>query len=233
MRAGRCGARGSAPADGAETGLRLSVPLRTAPGVEYREFDIAASLGRAHGHLLSVDLRNPKVSVDLLYPGAVGARARVSAMARARGAVGAVDGDFFNITETQHPGIKATGAPVGPAIAGGRVLKAAVPDGRRFGPALPPRTITRDVIGVGIANGGRRLLLALDGGPAYRTGLTLAELAQVMRSLGSRDAFSLDGGGSSTLVARLPGVTALGVVNHPSGGAERAVPNGIGVFSWG
>lgn len=62
---------------------------------------------------------------------------------------------------------------------------------------------------VGIADNGRRLLLlALNGAPEYRTGLTIAEVASVMRELGSVDAFSLDGGGSSTLVARAPGAGA-------------------------
>lgn len=85
---------------------------------------------------------------------------------------------------------------------------------------------------VGIADGGKRLfLLALDGAPAHRTGLTIAETAAAMRSLGSVDAFSLDGGGSSTLVARAPGATKVSVRNHPSVDAERPVPNGIGVFS--
>lgn len=85
---------------------------------------------------------------------------------------------------------------------------------------------------VGIADNGRRLLLlALDGAPAYRSGLTIAEVASVMRQLGSVDAFNLDGGGSTTMVARKPGAGALSVLNHPSGGAERPVPNGIGVFS--
>jgi exopolysaccharide biosynthesis protein len=54
-----------------------------------------------------------------------------------------------------------------------------------------------------------------------------------MRKLGSVDAFSLDGGGSTTLVARAPGASAVTVRNHPSGGAERPVPNGVGVFSAG
>ncbi|MDF3147289.1 phosphodiester glycosidase family protein, partial [Streptomyces sp. T21Q-yed] len=85
---------------------------------------------------------------------------------------------------------------------------------------------------VGIADGGRRLLLlALDGAREFRTGLTIAEVASVMRELGSVDAFSLDGGGSSTLVAREPGAAAVSVRNHPSDGVERPVPNGIGVFS--
>ncbi|MEU6537311.1 phosphodiester glycosidase family protein [Streptomyces sp. NPDC047000] len=379
---------GAAPADAA-AGTEI------APGVTYEQFDILAARGTTHAHVLSVDLRNRQVRLDLLHPGAVAARATVSALARSAGAVAAVNGDFFDITETQHPGVAATGASDGPAIASGRVLKAAVPDGQRFGPALPPGTTTKDVLGVGtdrrarldrltlkgsvrapgmrlplgglnqfalpvgsvgaftsrwggvsraravcgtdtdraapcstdtyevtvrhgrvvsasaapgsgaiargttvlvgreagarklrrlftgehvtvrqrlvasasrgayrfavggfpvlrhgrplpgldttasavrtavgVADGGHRLLLlALDGAPEYRSGLTLAEVAVVLRSLGSLDGFGLDGGGSSTLVARQRGASAVSVRNHPSGGAERPVPNGIGVFS--
>ncbi|MFF5370545.1 phosphodiester glycosidase family protein [Streptomyces sp. NPDC013187] len=382
------GLAGAAPAGAVQKGGRV------APGVTYEEFDIEAARGVTHAHVLRVDLGNPGVRVDLLYPGAVAARARVSAMADTQGAVAGVNGDFFNITETQHPGVEATGASVGPAIAAGRTLKAAVPKGQRFGPELPPGTTTEDVFGVGadgrarldrlalagsvrtagarlplgglnqyalpvgsvgaftsewgsvsrvratcgtdtdraapcstdtyevtvrdgmvvsaadtpgsgpiaagttvlvgreagaqqlrkfstgepvevehslvaadgvayrlalggypvlsdgqplpglddtasavrtavgIADDGRRvLLLALDGAAAYRSGLTIAEVAATMRKLGAQDAFSLDGGGSSTLVARKPGASAVSVRNHPSGGAERLVPNGIGVFS--
>ncbi|WP_028800356.1 phosphodiester glycosidase family protein [Streptomyces sp. 142MFCol3.1] len=380
---------GAAPASGAEDGTAV------APGVEYTQLDIQGAKGVTHAHVLDVDLRDPRVRVGLLHPGAVASRAPVSRLADAQGAVAGVNGDFFNITETQHPGVEATGATVGPAITGGHALKAAVPNGQRFGPALPPGTTTEDVFGVGvdrrarldglaldgsvrshegrwplgglnqyalpegsigaftsdwgsvsrvratcgtdteraapcstdtyevtvtggrvvsaadtpgagpvasgstvlvgreagarllrklsvgegvtvrhrlvaeasripygmalggypmlvdgrplpglddttaavrtvvgIADHGRRmLLLALDGAPEYRNGLTIAEVTQTMRQLGSEDAFSLDGGGSSTMVARLPGAEAVGVLNHPSGGAERPVPNGIGVFS--
>ncbi|WP_031485865.1 phosphodiester glycosidase family protein [Streptomyces bicolor] len=381
---------GAAPAGAAQRGIQI------APGVRYEEIDIAALKGPAHAHVLTVDLRNPRVRLDLLHPGAVAARATVSQQATAQGAVAGVNGDFFNISETQHPGVEATGASVGPAIARGRALKAAVPNGQRFGPALPPGTSTEDVFGVGtdrrarldglrldgsirtpegrlplrglnqyalpvgsigaftskwgsasrvratcgtdtdraapcstdtfevtvrqgrvvstadtpgkgpiapdttvlvgreagaqqlrkfsagervkvkhrlvasasrvpyrfalggypvldhgqplpgldartsavrtavgIADRGRRVvLLALDGAPEYRTGLTVAEVAAFMRELGSVDAFSLDGGGSSTLVAREPGAAKVSVRNHPTdGGRERPVPNGIGVFS--
>ncbi|MEV5430855.1 phosphodiester glycosidase family protein [Streptomyces sp. NPDC052701] len=379
---------GAAPAGAGQEAVTL------APGVTYEEFDLPAAAGVAHAHVLTVDLRDPRVRVGLLHPGAVAARAPVSRMAADRGAVAGVNGDFFHITETQHPGVEATGASVGPAIARGRALKAAVPNGQRFGPALPPGTTTEAVIGVGadrrarldrlaldgsvrtprgrlpleglnqyalpvgsvgaftanwgsasrvratcgtdtdraapcstdthevtvrggrvvstadapgggpiapgttvlvgreegarrlrelgpgepvavrhrlvsaasrvpfrfalggypvlvggrplpgldtrtsavrtaagVADGGRRLVLfALDGAPAHRSGLTVAEVADAMRRLGSADAFNLDGGGSTTLVARDPGTAAVTVRNHPSGGTERAVPNGIGVF---
>ncbi|WP_369221468.1 phosphodiester glycosidase family protein [Streptomyces sp. R39] len=367
---------------------------RIASGVTYRQFDIPAARGTVHAHLLTVDLSDPHVHVDLLSPGAVAARSPVSAMADAAGAVAGVNGDFFNITETQHPGVEATGAGVGPAIAHGRVLKAAVPTAQRFGPALPPGTDTTDVFGVGVdrrarldrltlvgtvrtpyatlalrglnqyalaqgsvgayttawgsasrkratcgsdtdraagcstdtyevriragrvvatsaapgsgaiaagttvllgreagadrlralikgepvtvrehlvaaaaripyrfavggypvlhggepsaglnnttsavrtavgyASGGHRLLLlALDGAVAYRSGMTIAEVAREMRQLGAADAFSLDGGGSTTMVARTAGAKTVSVLNHPTDSPERAVANGIGVF---
>ncbi|MEU8985835.1 phosphodiester glycosidase family protein [Streptomyces sp. NPDC048558] len=384
---------GTALVGAAPAGAAQGTPV--APGVSYDEFDITAARGTAHAHVLTVDLRNPRVRLDLLHPGAVAARATISEQATTQGAVAGVNGDFFNISEAQHPGVQATGASVGPAIARGQALKGAVPNGQRFGPPLPPGTSTEDVFGlgvdrrarldglsldgsirtpegrlplrglnqyalpvgsigaftakwgsvsrvratcgtdtdraapcstdtyevtvrrgrvvstadtpgsgpitadttvlvgreagaqqlrkffegervtvrhrlvasrsrvpfrfalggypvlddgqslpgldnrtsavrtaVGIADNGRRLLLlALDGAPEYRTGLTIAEVASVMRELGSVDAFSLDGGGSSTLVARVPGAGAVSVRNHPSDGVERPVPNGIGVFS--
>ncbi|MGX9888215.1 phosphodiester glycosidase family protein [Streptomyces sp. NPDC002276] len=380
---------GAAPA-GAVPGT-----TRLAPGVTYRQFDITAARGVTHAHVVVVDLRDTHVRVNLLYPGAVAAREPVSELADSAGAVAGVNGDFFNITETQHPGVEATGSTDGPAIASGVALKGAVPDGQRFGPALPPGTNTRNVLGVGIdrvarldsltlkgtvgtpegrmplggfnqyalpvnsigafttqwgsvsrvratcgtdtnraaacstdayevairharvvstsntpgsgaiaagttvlvgreagaqqlrklsvgervqvlhrlvasgsgvpyrfalggypvlrdgqplagldnttsavrtavgiAQGGHRLLLfATDGAVAYRSGLTIAEVAAEMKKLGSTDAFSLDGGGSTTLVARAPGASAVTVRNHPSGGAERPVPNGVGIFS--
>ncbi len=143
------GVAGGAPATAAPDTLDRSDAVPVAPGVEYDEFRMTVPRGTVHGHLLTVDLADPGVSTDLLYPGTVGARSPVSELAEARDAVGAVNGDFFHITETQHPGVEATGAPVGPAVASGRRLKGAVPNGQRFGPAMPPGATTEDVIGVG------------------------------------------------------------------------------------
>ncbi|WP_030279601.1 phosphodiester glycosidase family protein [Streptomyces catenulae] len=386
-------ATGSPPASAA-TALTTAPGVRQAPGVTYTTFRVTVARGAAHGHLLTVDLRAPRVSVDLLYPGAVGARAPVSALAAARGATAAVNGDFFHLLETQHPGVPATGAPSGPAVAAGHGLKAAVPAGQRFGPAPPPGARPEDVLGIGddrrarldrltlrgaavtghgtlpltglnqyalpvdgigaytsrwgpaararavcgtdtdraapcttrvrevtvahgrvtavadrpgagvppgaevllgreegarrlaalrpgdpvrighrltgrsgaplrcavggfavlrdgrtvpgtdtgtpavrtgagIGDGGHTLyLLALDGSPG-EPGLTLAELATVLRGVGARDGVDLDGGGSSTLVTRAPHGGPVVVRNHPSGGAERPVPNALGVFTGG
>jgi Phosphodiester glycosidase len=373
--------------------LRFGPLAPVAPGVTYRDFSLEGSHGPTYGHLLTAQLGAAGVSMDLLYPGAVATRSTVSRMVARQAAVGGVNGDFFNITESQHPGVDATGAPVGPSIASGRRLGAAVPNGQRFGPPMPAGGSTRDVIGVGtnrtarldrltlvgtvtakgrklalrglnqyalpvggigaytsswgsasrlratcgtdtnraapcsgdtyelivrrqrvaavaetpgrgeiatgstvlvgreagarelrklrvgdpvrveerfdsagrgplrfaiggfpVLRGGRPVpglddgvsavrtaagsgesgrvfyLLALDGGADYRSGLTVAELADVMREVGAEDAVNLDGGGSSTLVTRDPGDGRTTVRNHPSGGTERAVANGIGIF---
>ncbi|MGW1786014.1 phosphodiester glycosidase family protein [Streptomyces sp. NPDC002143] len=364
-----------------------------AAGVAYRQYDLQAAAGKTHVHVLSVDLANTHVRLGLLYPGTVAARADISAMANKQNAVAGINGDFFNISEVQHPGVSATGSTVGPAIANGKALKGAVPNAQRFGPALPPGTTTKAVVGVGtdgkakvdslslngtyttvgrrlplggvnqyalpensvgaftsdwgsvsrkratcgtdteraaacststyevtlkkgrvvststtpgggaisagttvlvgreagaqrlkklvkgqrvavrygltsasqsaysfavggypilagskplagldtsvsavrtavgIGNGGKKVFLfALDGATAYRKGLTIAEVAAALKSLGATEGFSLDGGGSSTLVARPSGATKVTVRNHPSDGYERPVSNGIGVF---
>lgn len=392
MAAGTLAGASGAAADG---GLPLDHVEQLAPGVQYGEFTVQASRGTVHGHLVTVDLSSPGVRADLLTPGAVAARGTVSALADARGAVAAVNGDFFDITESQHPGVAATGSSDGPEIAGGRALKAAVPDAQRFGPAMPPGVTTRDVLGVGVdhrarldrltlhgtvrtatasydlggynqyalpvggigaytaewgtvsreravcgsdtsraagcstdtyevavsrgrvtsvagtpgagavppgttvllgrdagadhlralhvgdrvrigadlapaathipyafavggfpvlrdglplagldtkaaatrtaagfGDGGRTLyLLALDGAAESNAGLTVAELAGVMRQAGADDAVNLDGGGSTTMATRGPGDPAATVRNHPTGGAERPVANAIGILT--
>ncbi|WP_407071589.1 phosphodiester glycosidase family protein [Streptomyces sp. BK239] len=384
---------GAALTGAASAGAATGAGAAVVPGVVYRQYDLRATAGLTHVHVVSVDLTHARVRLGLLHPGKVAARAPLSRLAAARKAVAGVNGDFFDISEAQHPGVAATGASVGPAIADGRALKGAVPTAQRFGPELPPGTDTDAVFGVGsdgrahidaltlrgsftvdgrrqplgglnqyalpensvgaytpdwggvsrkratcgsdadraaacgtrtyevtvkagrvvsasaapgagpvaagstvllgreggarrlrglvrgrsvavryalaslsgrayrfavggypvlsggrplpgldartsavrtavgIADGGRRVLLfATDGAPRYRTGLTIAEVAEALRSLGATGGFSLDGGGSSTLVARAPGSTRATVRNHPSGGTERPVPNGIGVF---
>ncbi|GAU69087.1 Ku protein [Streptomyces sp. NBRC 110611] len=156
------GTAGGAPA-AAASALHRSDAVAVAPGVTYGEFLMTVPRGIVHGHLLTVDLTDPRVAVDLLYPGAVGARSPVSVLAAAGGAVAAVNGDFFHIDERQHPGVAATGASVGPAVASGRQLKGAVPDGQRFGPVMPPGATTEDVIGVGADHRARLDRLTLRG----------------------------------------------------------------------
>ncbi|WP_406151315.1 phosphodiester glycosidase family protein [Streptomyces sp. NBC_01012] len=81
---------------------------------------------------------------------------------------------------------------------------------------------------VGFSKDGRTMqVITVDGRQSDSGGVTLTELGEMMREAGSYSALNLDGGGSSTLVAREPGSDALQVENSPSDGSERTVPNGL------
>src|SRR5699024_7181884 len=55
--------------------------------------------------------------------------------------------------------------------------------------------------------------------------------AEYMRSIGAYQAINLDGGGSTTMAARLPYFEQAVVVNRPSDGRERSVPTSLQVIS--
>ncbi len=75
---------------------------------------------------------------------------------------------------------------------------------------------------------GNLLLLVVDGRQEHSRGLTMLELAERLRELGAEDALNLDGGGSSTVVGRRSADDdRLGVLNDPSDGRQRKVPNGL------
>ncbi|UNM10136.1 phosphodiester glycosidase family protein [Streptomyces formicae] len=81
---------------------------------------------------------------------------------------------------------------------------------------------------VGFSQDGSRMhVLSVDGRQADSGGATLTELALMMQRAGAYNAINLDGGGSSTLVAREPGSDTTQVENSPSDGTERTVPNGL------
>jgi hypothetical protein len=89
---------------------------------------------------------------------------------------------------------------------------------------LHPRTavgIDRDT--------GEILLLAIDGRQPHSRGYTMVELALMMKRLGADAALNLDGGGSTTLVGRTR-KGAVRVLNRPSDGSQRSVPDGIAVI---
>jgi hypothetical protein len=166
-------------------------PQELAPGVTYESLDVATPRGTAHAHIVAVDLSHPKVSVNLLYPGDVAARQPISAMANERQAVAGVNGDFFNISNTQ-PGVTPTNAPVGPAIASLLHLKGAVPTAQRFGPSMPAGATVADVIGVGIDRRGRLGSLTLKGVALSRSArYELRGLNQYAIAQGGIGAFNL------------------------------------------
>ncbi|GAA2338089.1 phosphodiester glycosidase family protein [Dactylosporangium salmoneum] len=138
---------------------------------------------------------------------------------------GARPGDPVEVTFAPQ-----TAAPLRMALGSGAVLV-------RGGVAVdfPPSTGNDEPkprTALGWPAGGHRLLLvAVDGSANFSTGLSFDDMARLMVRLGAADAFMLDGGGSTELVARRPGDAAVHVVNTPSDGSERAVPNGVGLFA--
>jgi hypothetical protein len=69
------------------------------------------------------------------------------------------------------------------------------------------------------------IVLVVDGRRDFSRGYTMVELGKMMLRLGAEDALNLDGGGSTTLAAMQKG--KLGVINTPSDGYQRSVPNGL------
>lgn len=93
-------------------------------------------------------------------------------------------------------------------------------------------SVTAPRTAVGYSEDGKTMyLVTVDGRQTTSRGMTLFELAGLMKDFGAFNALNLDGGGSSTMVARQPGENEAEVVNSPSDGFERAVPNGIGIFT--
>jgi len=73
---------------------------------------------------------------------------------------------------------------------------------------------------------GQVLFLVIDGRQDFSRGYTMVELANLMKEFGAEDALNLDGGGSSTMVGLTPAGT-VNVLNSPSDGSPRYVPNGL------
>jgi len=125
-------------------------------------------------------------------------------------------GDSVTVTYAPAPALRF-------AVGGGAVLVRAgqVPalDDRQFKP--------RSAIGF-TADGRRMWLVTVDGRSEESGGLTLLQLARLMKELGAADALELDGGGSAQMVARRSG--QVDVINVPSDGVERPVPNAVGLF---
>ena len=87
-----------------------------------------------------------------------------------------------------------------------------------------PRTV------IGWDDHGAVWIVVTDGRQDHSRGLTLAEATDHLRDLGATHAVNLDGGGSSTMVARCAHSLDLCVRNRPSDGRERSVTVALAVF---
>jgi hypothetical protein len=84
----------------------------------------------------------------------------------------------------------------------------------------------------GMANGGRKLILAVvtDHPGTTMHGLDESQMSKLMVELGAAHAYLFDGSGSSEMLARMPSTGRLSLRNYPADGAERTMPVGLGVF---
>lgn len=84
---------------------------------------------------------------------------------------------------------------------------------------------------IGIKDG-QVVMVTVDGRQkGFSDGMTLYELAEYMLAQGIENALNLDGGGSTTMIARRLGDNFSKLVNSPSDGRERAVANSIQIIS--
>ena len=120
---------------------------------------------------------------------------------------------------------KETGSGLADAREAVGLYYSIVEDGKMVtnGTNVNPRTA------VGVKEDGTIVFYIMDGRQSSKSnGLTIEELAYHMIELGCVQAWNLDGGGSSQMVVRQPGVDQTATLkNSPSGGAARAVSNGI------
>ncbi|WP_169089348.1 phosphodiester glycosidase family protein [Paenibacillus sp. PL91] len=114
-------------------------------------------------------------------------------------------------------------AQVSVAIGGqGPLVKDGVPQ-LNVGPAgVHPRTA------IGTKADGSIVLFEIDGrAPGFSEGVETDELAKMLKDIGVVNGMNLDGGGSSTFAAKLPGTSKVQMLNQGSDGGERKTGNGL------
>lgn len=229
--AAHAAATGAASTAGRRTAAAVAISVRQLVDLEQPEDDLGGSGGDIFvGVVADVDTRGGPLS---LAPGTVVLRARAGAAAKLRRlAVGDTvtwSADLVPVNAMGPDGVAAADPstlPVREAVGGNPILLRGgdfAPDieegvSPAFGERRHPRTA------VGFADGGRRMLwLVVDGRQEpYSAGMSLREVATLLRDLGAEEALNLDGGGSSALVVRGR------VVNRPSDATgERPVGNAL------
>ena len=205
---------------------------RNLPGVEV--FDLVPS---AASHLASDVAGTYRVASiessvsqtsDATSPGVTGAELAFGPAALKTATPPAV-GDNITIAATLTPPLDDLRAAVG----GGPLL---VENGAPVDDPIAPAPEERDrrfpVSGAGTMPSGELLLANVDGRRSdLSIGLTRPQFAALWIALGASDAMAFDSGGSSELVARKLGTSTISVLGSPSDGQERAIADGLLVYS--
>ncbi len=118
------------------------------------------------------------------------------------------------------------------SVSGGSVLvdSGKIPSKFSFSPSdvtgASPKTA------IGSSKDGKLLyMVTVDGRQTASIGMSMKDMASYMQSIGAYNAISMDGGGSTTMVARAVGDSGVSIINLPSDGSARSVSTGIGVFT--
>jgi hypothetical protein len=124
-------------------------------------------------------------------------------------------------------------AQIALALGGGPMI---LHDGQWFddpnGTAGAPTNQRIPATAVASAPDGTLFLIEVDGRQSTESvGVTRPQLVAIMQALGATEGMALDGGGSSTLVAREPGDADASLRNSPSDGHQRRVTEGLLVYS--
>lgn len=85
--------------------------------------------------------------------------------------------------------------------------------------------------GIGFRKDSNEIILVTVDGRNSSIGMTQKEFSNLMKLLGASDGLNLDGGGSTTMAVKSQKEEAAKLVNKPSGGSQRKVVNGVGVFN--
>jgi exopolysaccharide biosynthesis protein len=138
-------------------------------------------------------------------------------------------GDSVTIDGTATPALD----DIDSAIGGGPLL---VKDGAWYadpdGPSKGEFATHMPASGVAVKRDGTLLFFEIDGRqPALSIGVLQPQLAALMIAFGAVTGMQFDGGGSSTIVARVPGDATASVLNSPSDGVERRIADGLLVYS--
>ena len=120
-------------------------------------------------------------------------------------------------------------AKIQTAISGGAVL---VKDGKipeKFSSNITGRN-PRTALGIS-KDQSKLYFITVDGRKVTSIGVTQTELAEFLIEKGIENAINLDGGGSTTMVAKKLGEEDLKIINRPSGGVLRMVTNSLAIIN--
>lgn len=142
------------------------------------------------------------------------------------GAASTLWADLLELQEGQQVTISVSGASEEwtDAVYGISALETLVRDGQVMTTdnTAAPRTV------LGLKDDGTVVLYTIDGRQSgYSVGASYTQAAQRLIELGCTTVVALDGGGSTTLGATLPGSDSFSVLNRPSNGISRRINNTI------